>query len=85
MRISLNGVESVASRGIPPLSAFPSATFGCWCANGDRSQCSHPPAMDIYPLSIAEVMIFRQALTADQRKFYEDNLFAKYNLPRMLP
>lgn len=84
MRIFVNGSQRSEARGVAPLASFPDATFGAWCTNTDRDHCGSYPGMDVQDLSIAEVMIFQKALTADQRKLYEDNMTTKYSLPSML-
>jgi hypothetical protein len=83
MKIYVNGLQRGETvKGIPSLGVFPDATLGAWCPNGTRRNCGSPyPAMDVDPVNIAEVIGFKKALTAEQRKLYEDMLKDKYGLP----
>ncbi len=82
MRIFVNGNQrGEAKMGIAPLSSFPQAMFGAWCANLSNDRCGGYNDMHIQPVNISEVIILQRALTSDQRKLYEDQLRTKYNLP----
>jgi hypothetical protein len=82
MRIFVNGNQRGETlRGIAPLSSFPDAMFGAWCANLSNDRCGGYNDMHVQAVNISEVMIMQKALTSDQRLLYEEQMKTKYNIP----
>lgn len=82
LKVFYNGNQRGATvQGIAPLSEFPDATLGAWRPFATNGKCIGWPEVNVNPVNISELIIFRKALTAEQRKLYEDALKAKYQLP----
>jgi len=83
LKVFVNGEQRGGTvKGIRPLSEFPDAMFGAWRPTASTQECAPGwPALNVNPVNISEVIIFRKSLTAEQRKLYEDLLKAKYTLP----
>lgn len=83
LKVFVNGLQRGSTvKGIAPLSEFPDAMFGAWRPTVSNQECAPGwPALNVNPVNIAEVIMLRKALTAEQRKLYEDMLRAKYTLP----
>jgi hypothetical protein len=85
LKVFVNGLQRGETvKGIGPLGGFPDATLGAWRPYVSNQECAPGwPALNVNPVNISEVILFKKALTADQRKLYEDALKAKYLLPPM--
>jgi hypothetical protein len=83
LKVFVNGQQRGGTvKGIAPLAAFPDATFGAWRPYLSNQECAPGwPLLNVNPVNISEVIAFKKALTADQRKLYEDALKTKYGLP----
>jgi hypothetical protein len=84
-KVFVNGLQRGETvKGIAPLTQFPDAMFGAWRPTSSTQECAPGwPALNVNPVNISEFIAFKKALTAEQRKLYEDALKAKYVLPLM--